>query len=169
MILIIEILIIVILIMIMMSIVIDEANRRKRIKHLHLLKGYWDGRERRAVARHKVVLDVNYIVNHGSKPTKTKDISTCGIGLVLEEKMKRKTLLSMEIKLDNEKDPIKVRGRVMWSKEAADEEKQDQKRLFNTGIKFIRFNDRTDEKRLFDYIRTIEKNASQDYPYAKKT
>ena len=163
MIIVIEILLITVLAMIMVTLVIDETNHRKRTKHLTKLKEYWDGKERRVVERHNVTLDVNYSINHTFKNSKTKDISTRGLGLILEEKFEKRTPLSVEIKIDGGKESIHAKASVMWSKEAVDEEKYSPKRLFETGIKFIRFVDTAHEKKLFDYIRSIEKIPPHEY------
>lgn len=163
MIILIETLIITVLVMIMVTLIVDESNHRKRSKHLVRLKGYWNGKNRRQVERYNVTLDVSYIINHNLRLSKSRDISTKGIGLVLEEKLVRKTPLSLDIKIDGLKEAIKAKGRVMWSSEAVEDEKYSPKRLFNTGIKFIRFDDPSHEKKLFDYIRSIEKDSSQEY------
>ena len=163
MIIVIEILLITILAMIMLTIIIDEANHRKRVKHMVKLKEYWDGKERRVVGRYNVTLDVNYSINHNFRNSKSKDISTRGLGLILEEKFERRTPLSVEIKIDDGKESVKAKASVMWSKEAVEEEKYSSKRLFETGIKFTRFADTAHEKRLFDYIRSLEKNLPHEY------
>ncbi|MCK4462922.1 MAG: PilZ domain-containing protein [Candidatus Omnitrophica bacterium] len=163
MIIVIELLLITVLAMIMLTIVIDETNHRKRARHLVRLKEYWDGKERRVVERCDVILDVNYSINHNFKNSKSKNISTRGLGLILEEKLERRTPLTIEVKIDSMKEFIKAKASVMWSKEAVDEEKYSPKRLFETGIKFTRFADAAHEKRLFDYIRSIEKNSPHEY------
>ncbi len=160
MIIVIEFLFIVILIMIMATLVLDEKHRRKRSNNLVKLKNYWDGKNRRHVERYNVNLNVHYTINSALKISKSRDISTHGIGLMLEEKLEKRTPLSIEIKLKDQKQTIRAKGRVMWSKEAIEEEKYSPKRLFSTGIKFLRFNDPLQEKKLFDYIRSIEKEFS---------
>ncbi|NQT21815.1 MAG: PilZ domain-containing protein [Candidatus Omnitrophica bacterium] len=159
MIILIEILLILILAMIMLTLIVDETNHKKRTKHLVKLKGYWDGKERRRVMRHNVNLDVRYSINHAFKNTTSRDISSHGVGLILEEKLERKTPLSVEIVINGNNEPIKAKARVMWAKEAFDEEKFTPKRLFHTGIKFVRFTNTLQEKKLFDYIRTLEKDS----------
>lgn len=166
MIIVVELLLITILAMIMFTLVIDETSHRKRARHLVQLKEYWDGKERRVVERHNVTLDVSYSINHTFKNSKTKDISTRGLGLILEEKFEKRTPLSVEIKINGWKELIKAKTSVMWSKEAVEEEKYSSKRLFETGIKFIRFTDTSHEKRLFDYIRSIEKISPHEYDEA---
>jgi len=164
MIFLIEILLVVILGTILVTLAIDEKNHRKRRRHLVRLKTYWDGNNRRRVVRHNASLNVDYTINSHMRGSVSRDISTHGIGLVLDEKLKRKTRLILAIKMDGEyKGTLKARARVMWCLEAPAEESQDGKRLFYTGIKFIKFTDPKQEKRLFDYIRSIEKDASQYY------
>ena len=162
MIILVELLIILVLLMTIVTLVFDEINHRKRAKHLVKIKEYWNGSERRRVERYNATLDVSYSINHKLKNSKTKDISTHGLGLILEEKLERKTPLLIEIKIDGVKDPIKAKAHVMWSKEAIEDEKYSPKRLFLTGIKFSRFSDSPQEKKLFDYIRTLEKESFQE-------
>jgi len=160
-----ELLFFAILIMIFSTVINDEIYRRRRASHLVKLKSYWEGKDRRLVERHKANLDVKYSINHDFKGAKTRDVSTCGIGLILDEKFKGNAVLKVEIKLDDEYDPIIARARVMWPKELH-EAQNSPKRLFDTGLKFIKFYNASQEKRLFDYIRELE-NSSREHvlPY----
>ncbi len=163
MILLIEILLIMILAMIMITLIVDERMHLKRMSHMVKLRSYWDGINRRSVMRHNVTLDVAYKLQNNVKVTRCRDISTHGIGLVLDEKLERRSILNLEIKVDAAKDPIKTKAKVMWCKEAFEDEKSGEKRQFHTGFKFLRFQDPRHEKVLFDYIRTIEAGAGNGY------
>jgi len=163
MIILIEVLLIFLLAVITITLIIDERNNRQRAKRSITIKTYWDGRNRRRVMRHNTMLDVNYSVNSHFKPSKSRDISTHGIGLILEEKLERGTLLTIEIKVNVLKDAIRAKARVMWCREAVEYESEGSKRLFHTGIKFSRFTDTDQERKLFDYIRTIEKDSAETY------
>lgn len=162
MIVLIEILLITILGLILVTLALDEKTHRRRSKHLVGLKGYWNGENRRRVIRHNTTLDVHYKVNHHKKISKSRNISTRGVGLVLDEKLERNTPLSVEIRVNGQASSISAKALVMWCKEVQDDKKVVAKRLFHTGIKFIRFTDAQQEKRLFDYIRTIEDEEDTD-------
>lgn len=166
MIIVIEILIIFILLMIMATLVLDERKHISRMKRLVKLKSYWDGINRRHVVRHNVLLEVEYSVGKKLSISRTKDISTHGIGLLLDEKLSRRTMLDIAIKVDDKIDPIKTRACVMWSQEAVEDEQRSSKRLFHTGLKFMRFANSQHEKRLFEYIKSIEKRATENYSRA---
>ena len=157
-----EILVVAVLALIAVTLVMDERSHMRRQKRIVKLKSYWDGVNRRSVVRHSVSLEVNYKVQDGVRLSRTRDISTHGIGLVLEEKYARRTIMDVEIKLDD-RGPLRARARVMWSRESVEDEEPGHKRLFHTGLKFIKFQSPGHEKKLFDYIRTIEKDSVDEY------
>lgn len=159
----IELLIISILVVIGVTLFLDEKKNRGRAKNLITIKSYWNGENRRRVIRHNAALDVNYSVNHHFKPSRSRDISTHGIGLILSEKLERGAAISLEIRVNGLRDPIKAKARVMWCGEAEEYKGKGPKRLFLTGIKFVRFSDSNQEKKLFDYIRSIEKDITDNY------
>ncbi|MDD5439276.1 MAG: PilZ domain-containing protein [Candidatus Omnitrophica bacterium] len=162
----IEILVIVVLVAIVLTLVIDEGRKRAHERHLVTIKTYWDGINRRRAVRHNTTLDVLYTVNHtvnqviSHKNSRARDISTHGIGLVLSEKLPRRTMLSLLIKLDKQGDSIRAKAAVMWCKESLEDEQGSPLRLFYTGLKFIHFADERQERRLFDYIRSLEQDSS---------
>lgn len=152
----IEILAIFIFGLILATIIIDERNRWTRNFRLVKLKGYWDGSERRSVERLNINLETRYIINGKTQETKSMDISTKGIRLLLDERLEKNTPLRLEIKLPKENHLIKVNGEVVWTREAIENEKNSTKRLFNTGIQFLKFRNGQDEKRLFNFIYGLQ-------------
>jgi c-di-GMP-binding flagellar brake protein YcgR len=153
--LLIEVLCVLILVMILSTIIIDERKNRVLSMHHVKLKGYWDGGERRSFERVGIDLDVKYFLNGTPLDARSKNISTKGVGLLLDEKFAKKTPLRLEIKLPNTNHIIRASGEVVWSNEATGEKKTSEKRLFNTGIKFSRFQS-DDEKRLFTFIYNLQ-------------
>lgn len=152
-----------IVLMIILTLVVDEKSHRDRTRSLVRIRTYWNGENRRRVVRHNATIDVEYSINHHMKPSKSRDISTHGLGLILDEKLERRMALSLIIRIQHAGDPIKAKARVMWSQEADEDERDSPKRLFHTGIKFIRFADARHEKQLFDYIRSITKDTEDSY------
>lgn len=151
-ILIIEILCAAILIMTLSSIFIDERRKRRGAMRPVRLKGYWDGVNRRSSERLNIPLDVKYTIGGKSANAKSVDISSSGIRLLMDERAEAEALLHLEINIPDKGRIIKLRGEVVWSKESIEDEKGSAKRLFATGIKFIR--SRGDaEKILFDFIQ----------------
>jgi len=163
MIFLVELLLIIILLTITVTLILDEKRHRARVRHLVRIKSYWNGENRRRVMRHATTLIVDYSRNHNFRPSTSRDISTHGVGLILDEKLGKKTLLSLEIKINDRTEPIKAKARVMWSQEVEGDERDKSKHLFHTGIKFVRFSNPAQEKKLFDYIRSIEKDITEDY------
>ncbi|MEE9500139.1 MAG: PilZ domain-containing protein [Candidatus Omnitrophota bacterium] len=156
MILVIEGLIILICVMIFSTLIIDEKKKRKREMRAVKLNGFWDGANRRSVERLNITLEVQYFINAKIATSKSADISTKGIRLLLDEKIEKTTPLRLEIKIPNQSHLIRANGEVVWAKESTTDEKTVAKRLFNTGIKFSKFREYTDEKRLFDFIHSIQ-------------
>lgn len=149
-----ELLCIFILAMILTTVILEGRKQEIRGMHSVKLTGFWDGDDRRSTERLNISLEVKYFINGKFADVKSVDISRKGIRLMLDEKIEKGADLRLEIKLPNDSDIVKTRGEVVWSKEAKDE-KETTKRLFNTGIKFIK-TDRNDEKKLFDFIRSLQ-------------
>ncbi|MDD4202649.1 MAG: PilZ domain-containing protein [Candidatus Omnitrophica bacterium] len=152
-------LIIAILVLIALTLIVDEKREKTRKKHLLRLKSFWDGKNRREVIRHATSLEVDYVVKNNVVLGRSCDLSTHGIGLVLDEKLKRGTILDVNIKIDEDTHEfIRAKARVMWAKESIEDEKGTEKRLFYTGIKFIRFDSKKHEDNLFTYIGGLSGN-----------
>lgn len=159
MILFIEVLIIIILVMIFSTLIIDQRKNRVKEMHLVRLKGYWSGSERRTVDRLNTILEVRYSVNGKPVEVKSVDISTKGIRLLLDEKFEKGTPLRLAIKLPDQDQLIRANGAVVWAEESLEDEKNSEKRLFNTGIKFNRLGIDA-EKRLFDFIYRVQPKSA---------
>ena len=157
-IIVIEILVIVILFLILGTLFVSERNSNARKMRTLKLKGYWEGDERRGVDRLNVSLEVKYTANGKIISAKSKDISTRGIRLLLDERIDKGTGLHLEIKLPNQEPLVKASGEVVWSQESAEDERDSEKRLFNTGIKFTKFQ-KDNEKRLFDFVHSLQSHA----------
>lgn len=150
-ILIVEILCVAILVMTLASILIDERRKRRGAMRPVKLKGYWDGANRRSAKRLNIPLDVRYTIGGKSANAKSVDISSSGIRLLLDERAEAEAVLHLEINIPDRGQIIKLRGEVVWSKESIENEKGSAKRLFATGIKFVKSRGDT-EKTLFDFI-----------------
>ncbi len=154
----IETLIILICVMIFSTLIIDEKRKRKRELRSIKMKGFWEGGDRRKDERLNVILEVKYSIGQitvASKTSKTKDISTKGICLLLDEKIEKMTPLRLEIKVPDQNRLIKGMGEIVWADEAIEDGKHSAKRLFNTGIKISNFRE-ADEKRFFDFIYSLK-------------
>jgi c-di-GMP-binding flagellar brake protein YcgR len=150
----IEILCVFVLAMILSTVLLEERKRQRQGMRPVRLEGYWKGDERRGSERLNVSLEVKYFINGKTANVKSMDISASGIRLTLDEKMERGTILRLEIKMPGQNRIIKASGEIVWSKEAAEEGKA-TKRLFNTGIKFLKLG-KNDEKKLFDFIYSVK-------------
>lgn len=151
----IEVLCVFILAMILSTVILDEKKRRKQNMRPVKLEGYWRKDERRSAERLDASLEVKYFINGKSADVKSVDISAKGIKLTLDEKIEKGVLLRLEIKIPDSGHVVRANGEVAWSREAVeDETASGGKRFFNTGIKFIKVN-KTDEKKLFDFIYTL--------------
>lgn len=155
----IEILSVFICAMIFSTIIIDERKSKRRALRVVKLDGFWNGEDRRANDRLNVALEVKYCINTKLVTTKSMDISTKGIRLLLDEKIERMTPVQLEIKIPAQNRLIKATGEVVWAKELREREKTSAKRLFNTGIKLFKFQN-AGEKKLFDFIYSLRAQKS---------
>ena len=151
----IEILCVLILAMILSTTLADEKIKRTKDLRPVKLRGYWEGDERRTAKRLDVSLEVKYYIDGKLANVKSVDVSTKGIRLILDEKLEEGVGLRLEIRVPKHTHIIKATGEIVWSKEAVEDEKGQVKRLFNTGIKFLKFN-RGDEAELFDFIHSFK-------------
>lgn len=144
-----------ILAIILSMVLSDDRKKQRNLMRPVKLKGYWDGKERRNTDRLNVSLKVKYSINGKSARVKAVDISTKGIRLLLDEKIEKGSALSMEIELPGRAGMMKLAGEAMWSNEAVQNKKQNAKRLFGTGIKFIN-PDQKNEKELFMFLHRLK-------------
>lgn len=155
-ILLVETLCVIVLVMIFSTLLLDERRTRERGLALIRLKGYWDGDERRTTDRLNVTMEVRYHLNGKSATSKSMDISTKGIRILLDERIDKGTPTDVTMKIPGKNHLIKANGSIVWSNESKDESEDSGKRFFNTGIKFYSFHD-SGERNLFNFIHEMEK------------
>ena len=148
------ILTLIILMMILGTLLLDQKRQHEIELHKVMVRGFWDGSNRRTVERINVSLDVKCYANGDAAHTQSVDMSTKGIRLLLDERFERGIPLRLEIRLPVDDYIIKASGEVMWTSESFEDGQKSGKRLFNTGIKFRDLH-KTDEKKLFDFINTL--------------
>jgi len=158
----IEILSGIVVLLIIVNFIADEIRYRRRLKYLVKLESYWDGKNRRRVIRHNSKLLVNYTQDRFFNESQSMDISTHGLGILMKEKIEKGSIILIEIWVNKYSAPIRARARVMWTRMAEQNGDSDRPE-YHTGLKFIKFSDPSQEKRLFDYIRSIENDSSDDY------
>jgi len=141
--------------MILSTLIFDEKRRHGREMNFVQLKGFWSGDDRRSTDRLHISFEVKYIADGKVRISKGMDISTKGIRLLLDERFEKGTPLVLSIRLPDRKKVIRASGMVVWTSESLEDKKKSPKRLFNTGIKFFRFQD-SGEKELFDFMHSLE-------------
>lgn len=106
--------------------------------------------EKRQFQRLAVNIDVDYTIvgqdGHLKKGV-TNDISLGGLGLIVDEDIKKGNFLSLHIHLPDGRYPVNVKGKVIWAifQPAAKEKK------YRLGISFAEINSNV-RQRLFEYI-----------------
>jgi len=149
----IELLVLAILILILMTLFADEKRLKTAKSPTGKMTGYWDGPERRESVRIDIVLSIRYSIDktpNQSRNSVTKNVSTGGILMQVEEKFTTPTLLILDIVLPNGEKPIAGKGEAVWVKELSDMD-QRGKRLFDAGIKFTSMSS-GDKERLNKHI-----------------
>lgn len=149
-----EIICIIILSFLLILLILNERKKDKSQLRSVKIQKLWNGAERRAAKRLNVELKAKYYLNGKPTNSKTRDISTKGIGLVLDEKLSPGTSLRLQILLPEKNKLIRAKGVVVWSRDSA--VKSFNKRLFDTGIKFT-YLDESSEKELFTLIDSANK------------
>lgn len=157
MLLITEVIIILVLIAGLAIVIIEE----RRVKKLKIPKGavreYWNGRERRQSMRIDTALIVKYSLEekqHMKPNGRMRDLSSGGMRLLVNEKLKEGVLLLLEFDIPNTKDVIAAEGRVIWADGGFTERNEIGQRIFQTGIQFINIKS-NDKDRLASYIEKI--------------
>ncbi len=155
-ILLVEVLCVIVLVMIFSTLLLDERRNRERDLSLIKLKGYWDGDERRTTDRLNVTMEVRYHLNGRSAVSRSMDISTKGIRILLDERIDKGTPIAVTMRIPGKNHLIQASGSIVWSSESKNESNDPNKRFFNTGIKFYSFRD-SGERNLFNFIHEMEK------------
>jgi hypothetical protein len=106
------------------------------------------GAERRVFPRFNLLVDVSFNkasdgVAPGGKEnlTVTRNVSSGGVCLIAYEEVKQDDILDLSIFLPEEKEPMKIRGRVAWVKEFSIGEDPEVGKRYDAGVEFIEVND----------------------------
>jgi len=149
-------LILCILLLILATLFVHEKQVKSAKSPTAKLTGYWDGPERRQSVRVKAVLPTKYSIDHKPRPkkeSKSKNISTGGILMQLNEKVPPASQLLLDIILPNDKRPVAARGEVVWINDIPQMDKTGR-RQFDAGIKFTSMSP-GDKERLTRHIEDI--------------
>jgi len=141
--------------------IIEETRIKKQKVPRGTVNEYWNGSERRQSQRINASLIVKYSIDRRPQAKlngQTKDLSSGGLGLVVNEKLYEGTFLLLEFELPESKNIIYARAQVAWVKGDYTERNYTGKRIFQTGIQFLNIKPE-DKNRLDSYI---EKNSQQD-------
>ncbi|MBI4436301.1 MAG: PilZ domain-containing protein [Candidatus Omnitrophica bacterium] len=133
-----------------------REERRTRERSRYGVEEYWKGQERREFKRFPRVLQVSYAFRpadgkslerrgNGGK-TVSRDLSWGGIQLLIPEKLKAGTHLSLAIELEKSQTPVQAEGEVVWMEEALDKTQSDGTRVFRTGVKFLNFSSKGQDR-----------------------
>jgi len=153
----------IVFLVIALTLILDEKKGQRLKRQLVEVKTLWAGKNRRKFVRYSSVLDVDYKVSNGvkSKISKSRDISSHGIGLVLDQKLRKRTVLELNIKVQEVSEPIHAKAQVMWSVESDVKDLVNvDKRFFYTGIKFIGFRSNKHKQHLYNYLESCSEHVS---------
>lgn len=135
----------------------DERRKRNLARKSARLNRFWSkDKDRRQSIRINTEIDVLYEVISGNTPKRqtslSRNISTGGINLVLNEKLLPGTTLRLQLNLPQKSRPIFTEGKIVWVREISERfTGQEKKRSFATGIKFIQVNPK-DEAILHNFV-----------------
>jgi c-di-GMP-binding flagellar brake protein YcgR len=134
----------------------EESKIKKSKITRGAVKEYWNGQERRKSLRINASLVVRYSIEkrYSINSGKMKDVSSGGMRLILNEKLKEEAFILLEFDLPDGKEIIKAEGKVIWSSGEFGERDESGKRLFQTGIQFVNIK-AEGKKRLVTYIEKI--------------
>ena len=157
MLLIAEIVIICVLLIALIALIIEEEEIKKSKVPRGTLKEYWSGQERRQSLRINTSFIVRYCVAknpHIKLNGQMKDVSSNGMKLLVNEKLKQGLVLLLEFNIPDSKDFINAQGKIMWTNGEFTERDEIGRRVFRTGIQFINIKP-DDKNRLVTYIKKI--------------
>lgn len=126
-----------------------REEKRSRPARQYAVEQYWkEQAERREFKRISKMLQIDYLYlsadgkefekKEGKAQTTTTNISWGGIQILLPEKLQKGTRLSLEIRLEPNRPPVRAVGEVVWMEEA-DLLDAEGSRVFRTGVKFVGF------------------------------
>lgn len=161
MLLITEIVIICVLLIALIALIIEEEKIKKSKVPRGTLKEYWSGQERRQSLRINTSFIVRYCVvenPHTKLNGQMKDVSSDGMKLLVNEKLKQGLVLLLEFNISDSKDSINAQGKVVWADGEFTKRDEIGRRVFQTGIQFINIKP-DDKNRLVTYIKKIAEKA----------
>lgn len=159
MILYIQIILMAVLLLILITLYIDEKQKRQAKIPTGKLTHIWDGSERRRFVRISTNVPVRYSLPKNPndiKISKTKDISTGGICITINEKLIPRARLCLEIEPRESHGPILAKGEVAWVKENTEAMSKEGIRYFDIGIEFKDILPK-DKERLFGFVKEFKK------------
>ena len=112
--------------------------------------------ERRKLVRLDTSVKVNYRILTAvnlSSDSVSQDFSEGGIRIEVKEPIQPKTLLSLEIAVPGEKEPVRAKGEVIWMERYI----KQLKPVYEVGIKFLDI-DVNERNRLSQYFLAVLKN-----------
>lgn len=106
------------------------------------LRRLWFGCDRRRAPRYRV----DWVARYNRPPEvtngkgRTRDVSRMGAGLIVEERLKIGSVLTMELSLPNRPQPLRLSTEVRWTKELPRHlmRNQDGPRAFWVGVQFLK-------------------------------
>ena len=124
----------------------------------------WDGQERRRYPRLKGAT-VEYVAIGKASPKEmsfTEDISAVGIRILASENIDIDTILLLKIYLPHYSEPVKVKGRVVWTRQSRFL-RRDTKKVehYDIGIEFMEIKDE-DQSKICQYTvdQTLQDESS---------
>lgn len=120
----------------------DYLVRRGKVP-IGRLRRFWFKPDRRDSPRYHLDWPVRYIRSFVEPlvPSQMRNLSQTGVGLVVQENLKVGSSIQLELNVPNQALPLKVSGRVMWSKEIPlGPDPQKGVRVFFIGIRFYEMN-----------------------------
>lgn len=131
------------------------ANEKKSIlskRQKGLLRGYWNGQDRRRHIRINLDIPVSYTLRQKKDDlitAKTKNISEGGVCIIAPVKPRLKDLFDLSIEFPEDNRNIRAKGFVVWTNES--DFAKDNIRYFDIGIRFTKIK-KFDKLYLIDFV-----------------
>ena len=116
----------------------DHLVRRGKVP-IGRLRRFWFKPDRRDCPRYHLDWPVRYVRSRVEPPvpSQMRNLSQTGVGLVVQENLKAGSSIQLELDVPNQAGPIKLSGRVIWSKEIPlGPDPRKGVRVFFIGIRF---------------------------------
>lgn len=152
-----EVLALAILLLTLLALFLHEKRLKTEKSASGKMTEYWNGGERRQSIRIAKILQTRYTVpkNTSSKMNSfSKNISSGGILLQVNEKLGRSAILVLEILLPDNEKPVNAEGEVVWVTEITTPD-EEGRRIFDTGVRFTSMQPK-DKDRLEELLRNLK-------------